>query len=796
MLEQPPVDQFPEKNQPKTRPDDKSKLIWIGNSLLIFIAVFGTFGALVSSFSLNVDMSVTNWLWLIGAFVISIITMRYRGKGLIILFCSALILFLFYYREIIDGYKIVVREITTLYSRWIPMPVLFSDALLDTEEPTIFIAAVGIIITILLSFSICLRRSLLTTLLITAPIVFLTFVITDLQAELIYLFCVIVVYLTLLICSAVCPDDYIKRGKVLFPALISAMAVMVVAYMLAPHGNYSREENIAAIGNRFRTVISRISGLGSLWQSSDGADFGWLGTFDYRVWQFNTTNVSITNAGHRSITNQSLLEIVVNEPGTFYLRGYSMLSFNGSSWRISDEAARMTGDETARAMPAMIADLNMQLNPYNPPHLTEMVITRTGDLTPDITYQPYYTGDFLSERETINITAPVDRFFYIENDVHSLLEELDEIFLLLSEAYSSAIIREDRVAQDELLYILNYPINYPLDELSAYADYIFRTGVYTSVDVFTARHLRQLALDAGIDPDAERNVIADAVSKFVIESGRYSLSPDLSVPANEDFALYFLQNAEEGYCIHFATAAVLMLRSLDVPARFTSGYVVTVRPSDVGKTVMVTDRNAHAWVEVFYDDIGWLYLEVTPGGGNSIVPPPRPHTPDNNVTATPTPSPTPPPIELTPPPQENSDPDVIEEPSTGVASTDDRQGVNEIPDWVYNIGIVVACIIVCLVSLIIRRSISKKRRINSFKQKNTNKAALYIWRYITSISNSNEAQPRAIESLALKARFSQHQLTTEERDVMIDYAKNFAEKVYKRQTNFGRFWLKYIQALY
>ena len=765
-----------EKQPHRDRIENKQPLIIAGNSLLVFLAVYGTFGALVSSFSLPVNINVLFWSWLTGAVIMSMVTMRNRGKGLLVLSCLVLLICLFNYREIIDSFKLVTREITLSYSKWLPVSVIFSETKIEIKEPTLFIATAGLAVMILLSFSICLRRSLLNTVLITAPIVFLTFVITDLQADLLYLFSLIAVYLTLLICSAVGPDDYIKRGKVLFPALLSAMVIMLIAYMLTPHGSYSREEHITAISNRFRGVIYRISGVGNLWQP-EGADIGWLGMFRNGIWQFNTENVKIADSGQRPVTNQNLLEITVDRPGTYYLRGYSMQSFDGRSWRINDSAAPVPGSDTARDMPARIIDSTAQINTFDPPRLTEMAITRTGDMTHNITYQPYYTGDFLNDRDILDIMTPAEKFFFEERNIHGLLEELKEI---------------EKIEEIDMSMI---GIGEYEDELTAYADYIFRSGVYTSVDVRTSRELRQLALDAGINPNAERYIVADSVANYIMSSGSYSLAPDLSVPVNENFVLYFLRNAEEGYCIHFATAAVLMLRSLDVPARFTSGYVVTVGSSDVGKKVVLTDRNAHAWVEVFYDDIGWLYLEVTPSGGNSVVPSPRPHTPADNIPATPAPQPTEPPVDLTPPPEIIPRPDEVNEPSSGVDSARDEPVVREIPGWVYDICTAAVCFLLCMLSMFIRRNISGKRREKYFNQKDKNKAAVYIWCYIIRLSD-NETQPAEIEDLALKARFSQHRLTCDELTIITNYAKKLADDIYDKQTRFGRFRMKYIKVLY
>ena len=80
-------------------------------------------------------------------------------------------------------------------------------------------------------------------------------------------------------------------------------------------------------------------------------------------------------------------------------------------------------------------------------------------------------------------------------------------------------------------------------------------------------------------------------------------------PRDEDFVLHFLTQSRQGYCVHFASAAAVMLRALDIPARYVSGYVAVVQ----GGRADVPDSAAHAWVEYYLDGFGWLPLEATPG---------------------------------------------------------------------------------------------------------------------------------------------------------------------------------------
>ena len=745
-----------------------------GNCLLILVAVYCTFGALATSFSLKIDMSELFRIWLFCTVVISGVTTWYRGKGLIVLAIPAIILFIWNITAIIDGAGLVIYTITLLYSKWLPVTVLGWETVDHATDPTLFIIATGVVVIFLLAFTVCLRRSAINTILVTAPIVFLTFVITDLQADVFYLLGLLAVYLTLVICSSVNPDNYFKRGLSVLPALIITVVIMLVAYMFAPYSSYAREERIAELGSRFRYGISHMGRFGQFWHTRPGggwfAENAWIRMLDGGIWQFNTSNVNIANAGNRLILDQNLLEITVDTPGTFYIRGYSMRTFNGQSWIGNDETTPRWNEDQARTMPAYIANLSPLIDYAPSPVPVQMSITKTGDQTPRIDYLPYYGGNAYHNNSGIPARQlpafPHGKFFHIRNSIHSLIEALDSADILS-----------------------------PSDGFSEYVTWMRNTNFYTQIDPVTSRGLRQLAIEAGIDPNDKRVEIADAVANYVMSSGRYTLEPGI-IPADEDFALYFLQTSQEGYCIHFATAAVLMLRSLDVPARFTSGYVARVPRSGVDSPFALTDRNAHAWVEVFYEDAGWLYLEVTPSGSGSFVPEPNHHTP---VTVTPTPqTPSPqqtPPPQETPPPPDDIDVNGGTRPDT---SGGPGQSENQVPEEIINIALFTIVVALLLSVLPVRRSIVLKRRVKDFKQSNTNKAVICAWRYITQLNRSSPGTsvPADIEDLALKARFSQHRLTDEERNEVVKYANKLSQKLYLLNSRAKKFYMKYIRALY
>lgn len=125
------------------------------------------------------------------------------------------------------------------------------------------------------------------------------------------------------------------------------------------------------------------------------------------------------------------------------------------------------------------------------------------------------------------------------------------------------------------------------------------------------------------DDTAYRNCIrlelAAAVSSMLKSRLSYQLNLE-PLPEGADAVEYFLSESHKGYCVHFASAAALMMRELGIPARYVSGYVVRSEKfleQDGQYVASVKDRNAHAWIEIYLEGIGWVPVDVTPGDAQS-----------------------------------------------------------------------------------------------------------------------------------------------------------------------------------
>jgi len=111
---------------------------------------------------------------------------------------------------------------------------------------------------------------------------------------------------------------------------------------------------------------------------------------------------------------------------------------------------------------------------------------------------------------------------------------------------------------------------------------------------------------------------AGAVTRYdkarAIENYIRSFTYDLELeppPLDADVVDYFLFTAKRGYCDYSATAMAVMLRAVGVAARYASGYNMGIYDHGRGAWV-VSESNAHAWVEVYFPGYGWIEFEPTP----------------------------------------------------------------------------------------------------------------------------------------------------------------------------------------
>lgn len=113
-----------------------------------------------------------------------------------------------------------------------------------------------------------------------------------------------------------------------------------------------------------------------------------------------------------------------------------------------------------------------------------------------------------------------------------------------------------------------------------------------------------------------RSFYASSLESY-LTSGLYKYSLDTDNSAGDNtFLGNFLFDTRAGHCALYATTMCLALRYMGIPARYVTGFTVggnDCEKTDEGYSYTVLERDLHAWVEVYYEGVGWVPYDPTPG---------------------------------------------------------------------------------------------------------------------------------------------------------------------------------------
>ena len=181
-----------------------------------------------------------------------------------------------------------------------------------------------------------------------------------------------------------------------------------------------------------------------------------------------------------------------------------------------------------------------------------------------------------------------------------------------------------------------------------------------------------------------------------------------------------------GYCVHYASAMAVMARTLGIPSRVAVGFQPG-EPSGPDGSYLVRSDDMHAWPELYYENIGWLRFEPTPGRGeapdySSIEAVDDPETPEfegANPSASPAPTRTAAPSL---PPEETENPG---------AQTPEAQTLNPLP--------IVVAVLLALVALLLlpaaARVVVRERRMRRVRGSGDAEAA---WEEIRDTAHDHD----------------------------------------------------------
>lgn len=600
---------------------------------------------------------------------------------------------------------------------------------------------------------------------------------------------------------------------------------LVLAFLLCPPEKYQRPQAI----NKARDAVAGNLNLPPIFRNGSGS--GGSGTY-----------VDLASLGERVYTGETVLrvrrewngETPSDPPKKEFLKSFVGSVYTGSTWETlsaeqNREAAAQLKDRSSLSLPSAITTALPNEQDGQPQDYALSV--ESLDKDPGHVYAPYTLKYGLPLPAGTGLVS--DSFlrstwlFGTKNYTYfSQTLPKSDYFPSYRERLANggfALLLEGAWAQD------GKEENPNLGKLPAFAEDMMNqetldlTNCWEDYSQFVYDTYTQLPDDLRdflLDYRLERNIAAfrvvqeqkeDATAKYIRSVQRalslectYTLNPP-RLPQGEDFVEYFLSTSHQGYCVHFATAAVALFRSAGIPARYAEGYVAPLN-SD-GSWSSVPDKNAHAWAEIWVGGVGWIPVEVTPAGPDAPAAYETALAPESAAAPSPTPSPTPVPETLNgvspSPTPSQAMPTPTHAPGAMTQDRDQTKNKKGGPPWGWIIGVPAGLLLTAFV-LCASRWLRLTVRKRKFRQADRNKAGLAVYAHILRlhkqclpvIINVSIEPPEELEQIALKARFSTHMLSEAELAQLLDHAAATQRRMLDTFSKYRRFYCKYILALF
>lgn len=434
-----------------------------------------------------------------------------------------------------------------------------------------------------------------------------------------------------------------------------------------------------------------------------------------RVRGTSARTVDLSRLGNRIPFTYPVMEVTAENSGTLYLRGQDYDCYDGFGWTASE---------------------NRQEDFSRQEEDAQVLSIRTHTARP-LLYLPYYPAEsaLLTGGSTQNTQRKTEYTFSASG---------------LPEGWRETVCSSTEDAAEDLTAYLSLP-----------------DAAREGAEIFLAHSYR---------PGASNTEKADLIAALVTDCAAYSLTPSRMPEGQADFALWFLTAADTGYCIHFATAATVLLRAAGVPARYVTGYMTQVIS---GETVTVTEADAHAWAEYFEPRLScWIPLEATPAATADDITPVT--TPDATTTAS-TVSETLPEF-----------PETAPTPVPAAPREEPTLTAEESRDFLPLLLLLPLPLLLFPVQRSVRLHLRRRRQHSG----TTNDQALQRFREAERLARLLKETPaEELIDLAQKAKYSQHEITLEELQHFDSYCRSCLRRL-KEKPLYRQLIYRYFHAAY
>lgn len=574
------------------------------------------------------------------------------------------------------------------------------------------------VIAVAVARAVCRQKSVVLPMFLAALPLAACLVVTDKVPDEKYLYFLMLGLVTLLFTGSLRKSSPDQIRRLTLMAAPAVAAALALLFWLAPQKSYVNRANEmqAAVLNWIRQVP------GTLEQISGDL----MSAADGAVEQ---PEVNLHTVGPQRRLTYPVLEVESSQSGTIYLREQDYDVYSGTGWTSSDRRSEIFAAESE-------------------PGGTVIIRTRRSR---DSLLIPYYPGEALTlvggrlnnAEGSKSYTFPATSLPANWHDIATADPQLDT-GIYFTVASTNNISRNYRLLPNET---------------KTWAEEFLKT-ILTDEQSATQK--------------------AETIASYVRDSALYDLNTSRMPTGGTDFARWFLEESDTGYCVHFATATAVLLRAAGVDARYVTGYMAGVQ---AGETATVTAAQAHAWVEYYEPRLGnWILLESTPADLSQEETTAPFQTQNEETTAQTTAED---PVQTTAPAQT--------EPSTGGEDRNETPAKNRNPGpWLKNLLIPAVLILAAAV----QRMLRLMYRSRAMERGTPNARALARWREAERLAKLlGEEPPPALEELAQKAKFSHHTLTKAELGVFDAYLEESRQSL-KEKNFFCQILYRWVLVIY
>ncbi len=314
--------------------------------------------------------------------------------------------------------------------------------------------------------------------------------------------------------------------------------------------------------------------------SPDGTDLKDIGYFTPR-------DVAIMKVT-LSVAYNSYFDWYSSQDRVFYLKSASMSTFKDDCWeRTSYEIS-----EFAEPSDIAPADINVFGGLYIVPRSTNDFYYVPNYAAPKIINKEFHVTYGYKDGYSTTATYPYSDSLYAAESVDKNLEISSYTYYLYNNDDSNAVVPE--WSDEYLNYVNNECLFVPEDVEKAILESNVLPEWYMQV------YNKEITMS---DEEKVRSVM-----DYIYNLRSYDRNTPFP-PADKEFVVWFLTESETGFCVHYATTAAVLLRMLDVPTRYTVGYLAgKLNPAE---ETTIYDRDSHAWCEYFNAETGWVEFDPT-----------------------------------------------------------------------------------------------------------------------------------------------------------------------------------------